>query len=180
MTNEGDQAVFGAKTSRGFTLLEVLVALLVLAIGLVGIASLQVTGLRNAHSSYYTTIASSVALDLEERLWVAMTDIDQACLTEDMVNNIIGNPSPGGGPPPPLESSLLENWSALEGGRVVIPGLGVEMMKYETGKLDVDAEFPAWVEVRIRVTWTDERFGPGAEESFPYTARVVCAPGIAE
>ena len=159
----------------GFTLLEVLVALLVLAIGLVGIASLQVSGLRNAHSSYYTTIASSVALDFEERLWVAMTGIDQACLTEDMVNNIIGGP-----PPPPLESSLLENWSALEGGRVVIPELGVEVVKYETGKLDVDAKFPSWVEVRIRVTWTDERFGSGAEESFPYTARVVCAPEIAE
>ena len=151
----------------GFTLLEVLVALLVMAIGLVGIASLQVSGLRNAHSSYYTTIASSVALDFEERLWMGMTNIDEGCIGETAVNTIL--------------TELENDWGAGTSGTITIPGLGItDNALYVPGPPDPDSGIPHWVEVRIRVTWTDERFGSGAEESFPYTARVVCAPEIAE
>jgi hypothetical protein len=73
----------------------VLVALLVLAIGLVGIASLHIAGLRNAHSSYYTSIASSAALDFEERLWLAMTDINEGCIDPDTVDDIIDDSGNG-------------------------------------------------------------------------------------
>lgn len=54
--------------NEGFTLLEVLVAVLVLSIGLLGIAGLQVTGLRFNHSAYMRTQATLLAYELADRM----------------------------------------------------------------------------------------------------------------
>jgi len=54
--------------STGFTLIEVLVALFVLAIGLLGLAMLQTTGLRFNTNSYSRTQATYVAYDIVERM----------------------------------------------------------------------------------------------------------------
>lgn len=53
---------------KGFTLLEVLVALLVLSIGLLGLAGLQVTGLRDNHSAYLRSQAVLLAQDMADRM----------------------------------------------------------------------------------------------------------------
>ena len=53
----------------GFTLLEALVALLVLSIGLLGLAGLQLHALQYTHSSYQRTLANLQAQDLAERMW---------------------------------------------------------------------------------------------------------------
>lgn len=52
----------------GFTLVEVLVALLVLSIGLLGLAALQTTSLRFNTSAYYRTQATMLAYDLADRM----------------------------------------------------------------------------------------------------------------
>ncbi len=54
--------------NEGFTLLEILVAVLVLSIGLLGIAGLQVTGLRFNHSAYARTQATLLAYELADRM----------------------------------------------------------------------------------------------------------------
>ena len=148
------------RINKGFTLIEVLIALLVLAIGLVGIASLHLNGLRSAHSSYYTSIASSVTLDFEEKLWLAMADAPSGCLDEDDIDDILVD--------------LLDTWqSDPEGsvGTVTIPGLDVTRDGFRE---DPSGE-SFWIEASITVRWEDGRFGQPAER-FPYTARVVCAP----
>jgi prepilin-type N-terminal cleavage/methylation domain-containing protein len=61
LTRRRPMRIETAGRERGFTLIEVLIALLVLTIGLVGMAALHMTSLKNAHSSYYRSIASSVA-----------------------------------------------------------------------------------------------------------------------
>jgi type IV pilus assembly protein PilV len=53
---------------RGFTLIEVLVAVLVLAIGLVGIAGLQVFALKANQSAYMRSQATALAYSLGERM----------------------------------------------------------------------------------------------------------------
>lgn len=53
---------------RGFTLVEVLVALVVLAVGLLGIAALYVEGLRAGRTSVYRTAAVVLAADMAERI----------------------------------------------------------------------------------------------------------------
>ncbi len=151
-TSSASSAVRG---NKGFTLIEVLIALLVLSIGLVGIAALNLTGLRNVHSSYYTSIASSVALDFEERLWLAMADVNDGCLSAADVDAVLGD--------------LVDAWQSNGAGTVTIPGLTVT----RTGFRQDPDDF--WIEASIRVGWEDARFGQPAER-FPYTARVVCAP----
>lgn len=54
--------------SRGLTLVEILVALLVLSIGLLGLAALQNTSLRFNTSAYYRTQATALSYDLADRM----------------------------------------------------------------------------------------------------------------
>lgn len=53
-------------SARGFTLIEVLIALLVLAIGMLGIAGLQTMSLRAAQEAQFGSIASVTAQSLGE------------------------------------------------------------------------------------------------------------------
>lgn len=57
-----------AKTQRGFTLLEILIALLILSVGLLGLAGLQVNGLRSNQDSFYLTQAMAQAYDMADRM----------------------------------------------------------------------------------------------------------------
>ncbi|MFC5771309.1 type IV pilus modification protein PilV [Thauera sinica] len=53
---------------NGFTLLEVLVAMLVLSIGLIGLAGMMASTLRNNHSAYHRTQATWLAYDIIDRM----------------------------------------------------------------------------------------------------------------
>lgn len=57
-----------AAVQCGFTLIEVLIAILVLSIGLLGLAGLQATSLRNNHDAYLTTQATYLANDMADRI----------------------------------------------------------------------------------------------------------------
>jgi len=56
------------KRSRGFTLVESLVALLVLSIGLLGVAAMQLMGLRANSGSYQRSQATFLAQDITDRM----------------------------------------------------------------------------------------------------------------
>lgn len=53
---------------RGFSMLEVLVTLVIVSFGLLGVAALLATGLRNNQSSEWRTQASILAYDMAERM----------------------------------------------------------------------------------------------------------------
>jgi type IV pilus assembly protein PilV len=57
-----------SRQQRGFTLLEVLIALLVLSIGLLGLAALQTTGLRSNQMASMRTLATQLAYDMTDRM----------------------------------------------------------------------------------------------------------------
>ncbi|WP_295386645.1 type IV pilus modification protein PilV [uncultured Thiodictyon sp.] len=58
----------GRRRKDGFTLLEVLEAIIVFAVGLLGIAALQVHTLRDSQSSTYRSIATQQAYDIADRM----------------------------------------------------------------------------------------------------------------
>ncbi len=58
--------------SRGFSLIEALIALLVLSIGMLGAAAIQLNALQGAHIAYQRSIATLAAQDAQERLWAQM------------------------------------------------------------------------------------------------------------
>ena len=52
----------------GFTLLEILIAIVVLSIGLLGLAGLHAAGLKNTQSANYRTVAMFQAYDMADRM----------------------------------------------------------------------------------------------------------------
>ena len=56
------------KGQKGFTLLEVLISMIVLAIGLLGMAGMQITSLRNNGSAYNKGQATQLAYDMVDRM----------------------------------------------------------------------------------------------------------------
>jgi type IV pilus assembly protein PilV len=56
------------RRARGFTLLEVLVAMVVLSVGLLGLSGLQTTSLRNNHSAFLRSQATLVTHDIIDRM----------------------------------------------------------------------------------------------------------------
>jgi len=54
--------------ARGFSLLEVLIALVVLSVGLLGLAALQAEGLRGSSSAVQRTTAVNYASDIADRM----------------------------------------------------------------------------------------------------------------
>ena len=52
----------------GFSLVEVMVAMLVLSIGLIGVASLQLTGLRSNQNAFFRSQATILASDIIDRM----------------------------------------------------------------------------------------------------------------
>ena len=53
---------------RGFTLIEILVTVLIVSLGLLGMAALQIGGIRNDQNAYYRTVADQIAYDVADRL----------------------------------------------------------------------------------------------------------------
>lgn len=53
---------------QGFTLLEVLVAMVIVSIGLVGLAGLMMTSVKNNQSAFYRSQASWLAYDVVDRM----------------------------------------------------------------------------------------------------------------
>ena len=64
------------RANAGFTLIEVMVAALVLAIGILGLATSMLTGLKSDKSAYYRSQAAAIATDMAERMRLNRSIID--------------------------------------------------------------------------------------------------------
>ncbi|HKJ17364.1 MAG TPA: type IV pilus modification protein PilV [Xanthomonadales bacterium] len=162
------------KFQEGISLIEVMIALVVLSIGLVGMAAMQLNTLQFVHSAHYRSMATTVALDLEERLWLEIADSDLEECPD--VSNDAGSPV----------AELLTHW-----GRDNVGGTGVgdwgwsDARMLKVPNLTLTAGTPTTytrvVEVPITLTWNESRFEqeftPGettATESFEYNIRILC------
>lgn len=58
----------GLRYQAGFTLVEVMVAVLILSVGLIGVAGLQALSLKNGQSSFMRSQATALAYDLADRM----------------------------------------------------------------------------------------------------------------
>lgn len=52
----------------GFTMLEVLISILIISIGLLGLAGLQTLSLKGSQSAYYRSVATQLAYDMSDRM----------------------------------------------------------------------------------------------------------------
>lgn len=164
----------------GLSLIEVLIALAVVSIGLAGMAAMQLTTLQFVHSAHYRSMASTVALDFEERLWLELASDD-----------LEGCPDVTAGEGSPMEA-LLEHWGRdYVGGEgdgvwtwsdaqmLKVPGLSITVGSPVTGMASV-------TEIPITLNWCESRFTdtegvsqgfvcPNAtQETFTYNVRILC------
>lgn len=65
------------KKHNGFTLIEVLIAMMLLAVGLLGLAALQAHSLKNNQSAYYRSQATQLAYDIADRMRVNTGVLDK-------------------------------------------------------------------------------------------------------
>ena len=142
-------------SSEGFSLIEVLVALLVLSVGLVGLAGLQITSLQRTQSSLFTTLATAAALDFEEQVWIELAEKpDSGCLSDTALQSI--------------GQALRTTW-ASSSSPMGIPGLTVEVRR--------GTQTDDFVPVTLELSWTDSRMADSAE-SFTYEVQAICRPDI--
>ena len=65
-----------ASVHAGFSLLEVLITVVIVSIGLLGLAGLQATGLQNNQKAYHRSQATVLAYDLTDRIRANTVSID--------------------------------------------------------------------------------------------------------
>lgn len=172
----------------GLTLIEGLIALLVLSIGLVGMGALMLTSLQNVHSSAQYSTASAIVLDLEERVWEQMTQTvvtspgtlaANGCLTDGAL----------GGVATAVETSwtsqaseMAADWTDAE--RFNMPDLDISVGETTTGGVDRDgdgANDVFWKTIPVTLTWTEGRFSDVAnaesnQESYTSSITMACRP----
>lgn len=149
----------------GLSLLEVLIALAVISIGLAGMAAMQMTTLQYVHSAHYRSMASTIALDLEERLWLEIAD-----------NDLSGCPDVSNDPGSPIDD-LLTHWN-----RDYVGGSWdwsmARMLKIPN--LEITAGTPvvgaSVTEIPVTLSWGESRFTDSepATETFVYHIRILC------
>lgn len=137
-----------AKRSAGFTLVEALVALVVLSTGLLGVAAMELRALQGAHAAYQRSVATLAAQDARERLWAEVAGLPgvSAC-PAGRVDDV--------------ERAWRAHWTGSSGVTVVLPGF----TKSALGQAAPECKF------KITVAWDETRFG-NTEESFVYAVRL--------
>ncbi len=122
---------FKRKTQRGTTLIETLVALVVLSVGLLGIAALQMTSLRNNRGAHLRSQAQVMAYDIADRMRANRT----AALANAYVIAMAATPAGSG-----LVLSDLQEWRNTLA--TTLPSGSGEIVR--VGNM-----------FRIRIQWTD-------------------------
>ncbi|XKE47194.1 type IV pilus modification protein PilV [Halomonas organivorans] len=134
--------------AAGFTFIEVLVALLLLSLGVLGLARLQLESLQGTHAAYQRSIASLAAQDAQERLWRAFAqrvDADPAvsdtCPMQPDVLSALNED----------DGVWQERWDTY------LPGLEAEHVHH-----DPDADTPCTFAITVR--WQESRFADETDE----------------
>ena len=128
------------RPQAGFTLLEVLVALLIISVGVLGIASMVLHSMRASVESNQHTMAALMALDMSERAWLeAAADPDLDCDLNDLLGDDGQHPY------------LANTW---------LPGVTATVGEADSGAFTI---------CRLTLTWDDDGFAAlGDRDAFEH------------
>ncbi len=83
------QTIDSTKNQDGFTLVEVMVALVIFTISMLGLAGLQAAALRDNHIANQTSIATHLAEDMAERIRANPSGVDNG--SYDAISTLSGS-----------------------------------------------------------------------------------------
>ena len=145
---------------QGFSIIEVLISVLVISIGLLGMAGLQTTGIQQSHNSYLKTQASMLAYDMADRMRSNLQGV-----ADGRYNSIDSSSSPVGSEPTcvtdgnpctaqQMAQSDVYNWTNpdAEGSIGATLPLGQGMVANDSGVFTITV---LWDENRTGATGTD-------------------------
>lgn len=96
----------------GFTLIEVLVSVIILSIGLVGVAGLQAVSLKNNQSAFMRSQASALAYDLADRMRSNVLSANGSLYDPGAAGSDTGCRSTSGCTPQQMAQNDLAEWNA--------------------------------------------------------------------
>jgi type IV pilus assembly protein PilV len=133
---------------RGLSMIEVLVAIVILSLGLLGMAGLQAAGLRTSQSAFYRAQAAQFANDMAERMRANLGQATNYALTLAATA-----PSCGG-----VCAADINDWLAK-----------LRTLPAGDGAIDIDTVNET---VTITVQWDDSRGGGGATANHTIVTRL--------
>lgn len=143
-------------SSSGFSLVEALVALVVLSIGMLGIAALYVESLRAGRSALLRSEAVMLAADMADRIRTNPTAGSAYAKTVDAAGTVTATCNPGGTgcTPAQMASHDIALWTQLIDDRYDSPATGRLALPGGRGVIQVDpATLP--MTYRITVSWSE-------------------------
>jgi type IV pilus assembly protein PilV len=141
-------------SERGFTLLEVLVALIITGISMLGLAGLMVNSLKHGQSAAMRSQAAWLAYDIVDRM---------------RANRPLALPASGASPYTlAIDTSPTGTGTAADDLTTWRSNLGTAMLG-GTGGVDVDT---ATGEVTVSVQWDDTRSGGSSTQTFTMDTRL--------
>lgn len=139
----------------GFSLLEVLVALVILSIGLLGLAALQAFSIKANQSANYRTQATALAYDLIDRMRANRNDVIAGRYFSSYGNAPGSCPDAGGSAPTSGTAARdLYDWKCAI--KMQLP-LGEGAVRMPGGS------------VVVAIRWTDARWAEGSDASTEFT-----------
>lgn len=156
--------IFGNSTplrQRGFTLIEVLVSGLILAIGLVGVAGLQAFALKNNQSAFMRSQATALAYDLADRMRSNVAGVDSGSYAPASAAVVSGCGSTSGCTPVEMAHNDLAQWNAAVATYLPM-GQGFVCIDStpDDGNDAADPECDATgTQFSIKIWWDDDRDG---------------------
>ncbi len=154
---------------RGMSMVEILVTLLVSAVGLLGVASLQMNAVKNARESQIRSLATVLAHDMAERMRSNLVGLS---VPNQYYDNLQGGAAARdcrGNPCTPLELAQYDYWEWTQQLQQLLPaGTGVVCIDSTPddgedgdGQCDVNLATPA--PYAIKIFWDED--GDGVRES---------------
>jgi type IV pilus assembly protein PilV len=146
-----------AKNSRGFTLLEALIALLVLSVGLLGLAGLQLSSARLGYEAHTRSITTLAASEIIERIRMRTYKVKVKDRPQ-IISQYVGLT---GGACDPMLSTIVNDFSCWQ------ENIGAELPEGE-GRIidenDADGIF------EVEISWYDRDSEQRSTVSWTYVA----------
>jgi len=161
----------------GFTLLEVMIALVIFSIGLLGLAGMQAAGVRNNQISYTRTVATQLAYDMADRIRNNPTVDYSAAAPAGVPNCVTGVCNSA-----QLASFDRLKWDTAINNPVINPAIknSASPLRNATGFITQLVTVSGITFYRVSITWDESNNGPttaaanAAACGPPTAAGIVC------